>query len=506
MTQKQKPSLAQRAVNWAWERYVQPAKTAARAFEAARRDRFGKSWMSRASNKSADEELRTDLASLIERSREQSINNPYAKRFYQLLKNNVIGPKGMTFQSRVTLRNGKTDKKVNSLIEANWKKFIKKGNCDVTGRFHFVTFCHLWIDTLARDGEVMVREVRGFPHNKWGYALQILECDRLNINYNAELSNGNSIKMGVEIDKWERPVNYHLLVNHPGDNTYNYAGQDYEIIPAGEIIHTFLPWRPHQTRGIPWGHASMVELHHVGEYRKSEMIAAEMGAKKLGFYEQDPEAYDEPPEDDDGEIAEELEAGTYQLLPYGVKFKEHKTDHPNSNFGAFLKHCMRGVAAGFGPSYNRLAHDLEGVSFSSLRSGELDERDFYKLLQFFVKTELLERVASNLLSMSILTQILPFRMTELERLSEFNFQPRGWDWVDPAKDSKAHSESIRNRTKTRSSIIRAAGDDPEETFDEFAWEEKLLREKGVNPEPPEKGNNHDNEENKAVAGDGDEDD
>ncbi|AAS38504.2 putative phage-related protein [Vibrio phage VP882] len=483
---EKKPSLAQRMVNWAWYRYVEPQKNAARAFEAARRDRLGKAWLRRASRLSADEEIYADLASLVQRAREQSINNPYAKRFYQLLKNNVIGPKGMTFQSRVKRRNGKPDDRANTLIEGNWQQWIKKGNCDVTGRYHFVTLLHLWMETLARDGEVLVREHRGYP-NKWGYALQILECDRLDLNYNADLQNGNRIRMSIELDAWERPVAYHLLVNHPGDNSYcyHYAGQTYERVPADEIIHTFVPWRPHQNRGIPWTHASMVELHHIGEYRKSEMIAAELGAKKVGFYEQDPEAYDQPPEDDQGEIVEEVEAGTYQLLPYGIRFKEHKIDHPHTNFGAFVKSSLRGVAAGMGPAYNRLAHDLEGVNFSSLRSGELDERDLYKLLQFFVVTELLERVAGNLISMSLLTQALPLNMVDIDRLSQYAFQPRGWDWVDPAKDSKAHSESIKNRTRSRSSIIRAAGDDPEDVFDEIAWEEQLMRDKGVNPTPPE---------------------
>ncbi|WP_425542349.1 hypothetical protein, partial [Sphingomonas trueperi] len=51
--------------------------------------------------------------------------------------------------------------------------------------------------------------------------------------------------------------------------------------------------------------------------------------------------------------------------------------------------------------------------------------------------------------------------------------------VDPAKDSKAASESIKNRTKTRSYYIRQAGDDPEEVFEELAREEEMLREKGL---------------------------
>ncbi len=468
------------------------AKNFKRSFEAARRDRLGKAWLGRLSDRSADEEIYTDHRTLVQHAREQSINNAYAKRFYHLLKINVVGPKGFSFQSKAKKRGGKKpDTLLNQRVESSWQHWIKKGNCDVTGRYHFVALLHLWIETLARDGEVLVREIRGYP-NEWGYALQILECDRLNVNYNAQLKNGHRIRMGVELDQWERPLAYHLLVNHPGDNSYHYAGQEYERIPATEIIHTFVPWRPHQTRGIPWTHASMLELGHVGEYRKSELIAAEIGAKKTGFYEQGVPDEDDPlgqskgmdgPFIDEGEIVEEVEAGVYHLLPPGVRFKEHKTDHPNSNFGAFIKDSLRGVASGMGISYNRLAQDLESVNFSSLRSGELDERESYKALQFFLINEFLNRIADSWLSTSVLTQALPLSMSQRNRL-EYVFLPRGWDWVDPAKDSKAHSQSIANRTRSRSAIIRAAGDDPEEVFNEIAEEEALMRSKGIDPTPP----------------------
>ncbi|MDE5459075.1 phage portal protein, partial [Bradyrhizobium sp. CSA112] len=67
--------------------------------------------------------------------------------------------------------------------------------------------------------------------------------------------------------------------------------------------------------------------------------------------------------------------------------------------------------------------------------------------------------------------------------SEQEWQARGWDWVDPLKDSKAATESIANRTKSRGYYIRLNGDDPDEVFEEIEAEEQLLREKGLLADP-----------------------
>jgi capsid protein len=64
--------------------------------------------------------------------------------------------------------------------------------------------------------------------------------------------------------------------------------------------------------------------------------------------------------------------------------------------------------------------------------------------------------------------------------------------VDPSKDAKSATESISNRTKTRSEYIRQSGRDPDEVFDEMAREEAHLRSIGLlaaaepAPKPEEK--------------------
>ena len=473
---RHQPSILQRAVNVAWYATVGMK----RSFQAARRSRLTRGWGTRTSAGDANQIVYRDHETLRQRSREQSINSPYIKRFHRLLKQNVVGPRGIQLQSKAKTSAGKPDKRARQKIEREWKRFCKKGNFDVTGRYSYVTFLNLWIETLARDGEVMVRLVRGFP-NRWGFALQILECDRLDIHYNDLLPDGNRVRMGVELDEWERPVAYYLLIDHPGDTQQRPpARRRHMRIPASELLHTFEPWRPHQARGFTWAHASMLELYHLDEYRNNEILAAEHGAKLTGFFEQDAEWVDPPGEDEqDAEVEEEIEAGTAKVLPYGLKFTPYKSDHPATNFAPFIKQGLRGTAAGLGPSYNRLAQDLEGVNFSSMRSGDLDDRDFYKSVQQFAISELLDFVVEAWLEMSLLSSALRLQFASMERYLDVTWQPRGWDWVDPAKDAKAATESVGNRTKTRGYYIRQGGDDPDEVFEEMAREEETLRKLGL---------------------------
>lgn len=455
------------------------ARGGKRSFTAAQRGRLTQAWDMRTTSADANQEIYRDHHTLRARAREQSINSPYAKRFYRLLKQNVIGAFGISLQSKAVMANGTPDRKTRRVIEKEYRQFCKLGNCDVTGQYSFTTFMNLWLECLARDGEIMVRLVRNWS-NRWGFALQILEIDRLDPDLNTLLDNGNIIRMGVERDRWERPVAYWLLRDHPGD-VYQRAEDRYERVPASELIHTFEPWRPHQARGFTWTHASAVELHHLDEYRHAELVKSEMQAKVTGHYEQDGEYLEAPGEDeDDGEIGEDIEAGISKLLPYGIKFKPLLSNSP-TQFAPFTKQSLRGIAAGFGPSYNRLAHDLEGVSFSSLRSGELDERDFYKSCQQFVISALLDRVGATWLAMSQLTGAIPLSPRNFERCSELCWIPRGWDWVDPLKDSKAATESIGNKTKSIGYYVRQNGVDPDDHWDELEREQNELRRRGLLP-------------------------
>jgi len=451
-----------------------------RAFEAARYDRLRLGWTLRSAHLSADEEIYADLTALRARAREQAINNPYARRYYQLLRTQVLGPEGPRYQCMARRPDGSRDSEAAAVLEAAWVEWTE--GCDAGGRWPLAELLELYLTGAARDGEALVRRLRGWEGNRFRYALQLLDADRLDLHLNRDLPDGTRIRMGVELDAWGAPRAYHLLEGPRPALGYSYGGRNYRRYPAEEILHGWLPWRAEQSRGVPWGHAAMVELYHLKEYRTSEMIAAELGAKRLGFYEQDPEAFDEPPASaEQPEIDETVEAGVYRLLPYGVKFREAITNHPASSFSDFLKSGLRGVAAGFGVSYNRLGSDLEGVNFSSLRSGELDDRDSWRQCQRWVGSSFLLPIQRDWLEMSLTVGALPYSIRDYARLAPARFRARGWAWVSPRDEATANAAALASRTTSRQRICRERGEDWAEVLEELAEEEAALRAAGLGP-------------------------
>jgi len=443
--------------------------------------RFAASTSSTAGNRligyglSIDEELKRDLNVIKSQSRKAGNDDGYVVKFLNMCETHIVGPEGFSFQSKVLLRDGSPDKRTNQIIEQGWKAWGKKGVCDVTGRYSWQDIETLFIRSVAEAGEVLVRLVEGFD-NAFGFAVQLLDSDHLDTSYNRELSNGVRIKMGVEIDGWGRHLAYHVLTNHPGERSYYYGNTHYERIPADEIILGYLPFRIGQNRGVPWAHASLLEMSHLYGYREAEMVGARGSASKMFAYEPDPDIEPEDP-DKEPDFVEELEPGGGVVVPYGYTLKELDWSHPGGNFGAFMKEGKRGLASGLDVNYNTLANDLEGVNFSSLRHATLDDRDGWKKKQRWCRQTLHERVYQAWLKMALLVGALPgLRFSDYDRLNQGLFHGRRWSWVEPLKDEKANTEAINNMTKSPYEVMREAGRDPDEVIKEILdFEEKVSK-------------------------------
>ncbi|MBK7121299.1 MAG: phage portal protein [Comamonadaceae bacterium] len=66
-----------------------------------------------------------------------------------------------------------------------------------------------------------------------------------------------------------------------------------------------------------------------------------------------------------------------------------------------MKTRLRSIASGMGVTYHGLANDLEGVNFSSIRSGTLEERDAWMVLQDWFAEAFLRPVFGEWLSWSL---------------------------------------------------------------------------------------------------------
>ena len=448
-----------------------------RTYMAAKVNRLTNDWVTTSSN--ADANMRTSLKVIRARSRDLYDNNDYAKRFINMVVANVIGEHGIVFQNKYKNAAGQFDKRINTDIEGSLKEWGHKSTASVTGRLSWRAIQRLFISTVARDGEILIRKVKG-ADNPYGFSLQFLEADYLPEDLNQDLTNGNRIVMGVELDGWRKPVAYYLRSRHPGDYMTTIAGNRYDRIPADEIIHGFVQERPEQTRGVPWMVTAMYHMRMVEKYEEAELIAARVASTKMGFYKT-PTGDDYVGSDVDASENKitEAEAGIFEELPKGTDFVSWDPQHPTSAFGDFVKSALRGVASGLNVSYNSLASDLEGVSYSSIRQGVLDERLQWRILQQWVVEELMEPVMEEWLSMAVLSGQVNLSPTNYRQFYVPKWQPRGWAWVDPLKDVKANIDAINFGVKTRSMVLAEQGLDIEDIYQQLADEQALAESYGL---------------------------
>jgi lambda family phage portal protein len=442
-------------------------------FGGAMGGRLTMDWI--ASILSADQEIKGNMRLLRARARELSRNNPVAKSYLKILTSNVLGEKGIGYQAQVRNNDKSLNAAFNTKIEDAWTEWGKKGNCTVDGKLSFRAVQNLVLKSIATDGEIFVRQVRGFK-NKFGFALQLIDADQLDHLFSRYPSKTeNEIRMGVEVDEWGRPVAYHVNEKHPSDLGGSLLRTR---IPADQILHLYDPERVNQTRGITWFHPCMVELRMLGGYVEAELVAARTGAAKMGFLKYtDASAFAEP--NPDAKYRIEAQPGVIETMPPGMEFQAWSPDHPASAFPMFVKAMLRFVASSLGVSYNALASDLEGVNYSSMRSGLLVERDQWKMLQSFLKEQMLQPILENWMSMALLSGALVLDSRDPARFLAGKWEPRGWMWVDPLKDVQATILGIGAGLTNRDSAIAEQGGDVEEVFEQLAEEQKLAKEFGL---------------------------
>jgi lambda family phage portal protein len=418
---------------------------------------------------SSDAELKNALPKLRERARDLARNNEYARKYFSLLRNNVVGDSGFQLQVKALDSVGNLDQSGNDAVERSFKAWAKRGNCTVDGKMSWVDAQKLAIESIARDGEVFIVKHRSSKF-KDSFALEFIEPDQVDHTLNKKLDGGREIRMGVELDEFRRPSAYYVLTRHPGDNEYALTlAEKYRRIPADKMIHAYMHQRAGQTRGEPWLSSAIDSLKQLGALREASVINARIGASKMGFFTS-PAGDGFTADEMDGDVPiMSVEPGTFHQLPQGVDFKAFDPDYPTSEFDSFHKSVLKGIAAGMGVSYSALSNDLESTSYSSIRQGALEERDNYRNMQNFLIEQVIMPIYEAWLSssMEMNTFGIPFRQYE-RFLGASNFRGRSWSWVDPAKEMNAAITGLKAGVLSLSDVAAQYGKDVEDLVSQIA--------------------------------------
>lgn len=460
-----------------------------RMFAAADDDRLNGAWTT--TSESADQLIYRRLRVLRARSREQFYNNDYVRRFVSTLQANIVGPKGIATQSLAAGLDGNSDQLAQQAIERAWSAWQARSLCDLKGRLSWRDIQNQAVATMAVDGEVFVRLHSAGPH---GFQLELIDPELCPVDLNAETRDGNTIRLGLEINQAGRVVAYYFQAAAPnthGGYTTGLNGKDYVRVPAEEVLHVFRPDVVDQKRGLPWTATALQRLKMLAGYENAALVAARVGASKMGFFTtKTGDEYTGDGKDAVGNTITHAEPGAFEELAEGTTFSTYDPAYPAGEFGGFMKQCLRGIAGGLGISYNTLANDLEGVNFSSIRHGAIEDREVFKGLQELLIEQLIEPVFLEWITRQHVLQTIKIPRKDgtprplsrpLENYTPASHQGRRWDWVDPLKDITAKAEEVALGASTVSAIIRERGRDPEEVWAERKRELAILAEIGIAP-------------------------
>lgn len=437
-----------------------------------------------------DHDIYNSLEGLRARSRSLAQNNPLMKHYLLMLENNVVGKDGMKLQVLGKDLLGKLDLNGNMAVQNAWQDWSRKENCDVSGKNNLRNILSIVIKSLAKDGECLVRFVRDSAdkNNKYGFKIQLLDVERLDILLNKELEDG-FIRFGVEVDLYGRPRAYWLRKFNVKDNS-QISGvlltNDYERIPVEDLKHIFLQESAEQTRGVPWTHSVMIYMEDLDDFNQACLLAAKVGAASSIYLERPAgtKTSDFADYEEDGDYIAEMGFGQISSLPPGSVFRSFEGKYPSDAYQIYTKRLIQQISGGLGLSHVFLGNDTEDLNYSTARTIVKSEREYYMILQAFLIDNLLDIMYEQWLSQALLNKqiyyinggqtISTIGADKYEKFKNHTFIGRKWEEIDPQKEENATTVAYQNLRKPLSVILAERGLDLADIINQYKQDAEII--------------------------------
>ncbi|HJQ60823.1 MAG TPA: phage portal protein [Vineibacter sp.] len=420
-------------------------------------------------------------STVLARARFLARNNGYASAAVEAFASAAVGP-GIVPAWRVA------DADLRTRGHALFRDWTDES--DAEGLTDFYGQMRRGARELYIAGEVFLRQRPRYLSDGLSVPLQLqmLPAEMLDPCFTTTAPNGNPIRQGIEFDRIGRRVAYHFWRSHPGDSTepFNRSGERVRV-PAGDVIHVIDPVEAGQIRGLTRFTSAIVRLWTLDGYDDAELERKKTAALHAGFITRgDPDGalYDKAAEEAartaDGIATPGLEPGTMKILLPGEDVTWSTPAESGTSYEPFQYRTLLQLCMGLGIPYYEVTGDLKQANYSSLRAGMVAFRRRIESFQHSVLVYLLCRsVWRAWLDQAVLSGALPlpgYAENPRAFLSVEWIPPR-WDWVDPAKDIKAELMAKDAGLKSRSSIIKSMGGDPEQVDREIA--DERAREKSL---------------------------
>lgn len=450
-------------------RYMERVYTGAQTYPSS-------DWELGDANTSANAEIEKAQRTLIARSRDLSRNSPYAKKAADVVVSNTVGH-GII--PRLKGRN-KTQTKA---INAAWKRVAETPLCDSELRNNFYSLQELAMRTIVESGEVLAIKMIEQESPK----LQLLEPDFID-DRTTKIRETDGYVSGIRVDKRNRRIAYRLYDTHPGNVIFNEVTSS--DVSAKKIIHTYKQTRPGQLRGVPWCHAIIQTLKDFDDFQHATIVRQKISACLVGVITRlgGDSLLSATNRKNKRKKETRMTPGTWKYAEPGedVTFSSPpKTE----GYSDFIAETIRAVASGYGITYESLSNDYSKVNFSSGRMGNIEMR---KNVDTWRWNMFIPIFCDGYMEMFKEWCKLTGIVKDVNDIQHQWVAP-AHTMLDPTKEVAAEKEQVKAGFKSKSSVIRSNGEDPDIVREEIKEEREKDAELGLTFDVYETGNNEESE-------------
>jgi lambda family phage portal protein len=448
-----------------------------RGYRAADQSRNGNSWMG--GNNSADAEITQDLPKLRSRSRELNRDDSIASGLTRTFKTNVIG-------SGIRPQCISTDPEVVKNLESVWNE--RKNSLLPAETGDFGSDQAMIFGKILEDGDIGIKPSKSPGNPTEPLWFEAIEADRINGAGKVATVPTNTIRDGVEKDKFGRPVGYWVMSKHPGDNVINLAQggpNDVQFVPTAAFRLLRQVTRPGQTRGIPLFHAIVQDLRDLDLLLVASLKRTQVAACLAAFIKTNntmENVLAQTAERVGLKLEQQLEPGMiFQLAP-NEEVQALVPNFPVPELVPFVHLICHRIGASIGITWQMVLKSFANANYSSARTDLLEARATFVVLQNWFIEQFLMPVWLWVMQDAALRGDPRMVGITPEDMRQVRWIPPGWRWVDPVKEAEAARIELAIGSTTRRDICSAQGKDWEEVARQQARERKYYESLGLNPD------------------------
>ena len=476
---------------------------------AARNKNSMRGWL--ASSKTPQEDIDKNIPILRQRSRSLYMSAPLAVSAIKTNRTNIIG-EGLKLKSTIDAEFlGLTPEQATEwqqTAEREFRFWAASKFCDSTRVNNFYEIQQVACMSWLMNGDACIlleyeKPSRAFPY---GLRIHLIESDRVSTPHTTENSvylyatnpdNGNRIFNGVEVDKNNRVVAYHICNTYPNSNLY--AKKEWKRVKAfGDrtgapgVLMIFETERAEQYRGVPYLAPVIESLKQLTRYSEAEMMAAvingiftvfvtsENGTSEFGFTG----VVDEEDRVSDDDINYEIGPGLVNVLNPGEKIDIADAKRPSSNFDTFVTSLAKYVGAALEIPVEVLMKSFMS-SYSASRAALLEAWKAFRMKRAWIAADFCQPVYELFLSEAIAKGRLHAPGFFLDPLIRAAYCGAQWNgpaqgMVDPVKEVSAAEKRIQIGISTRQrETTELLGGDFESNVAQLARENQIMKAAGL---------------------------